>query len=268
MSFTSAAFAGALTASGSEFVAPSTGDFWTPLIGDGAFAFTRPMLVSLVAVAIIATFLFLGARRAAVVPTKSQFLVEFIYDFVRNGIARDMIGSKHFLRFLPLLLALFTFILANNLAGVIPFLQNPPTGRIAFPLALVLVVYLAYHYVGLKQHGVGGYLKTMVPGGLPAWIVPFIFLIEFVTKFLIQPMTLTLRLFGNMLAGHMTLVLFILGGEFLLFSAPGALKAAGIAAYGGAFLMTCFEMLIQFLQAYVFTLLTASYISSSLEEAH
>lgn len=270
MSFTSVAlaFAEAVPAAGDTFTPPSPADFWQPMFGSGAWAFTRPMAVSLIITVIVAAWLLIASARASAVPTKGQFYLEYVYNFVRNDIARDMIGSKHFRPFLPLLLALFTFILFNNLAGVIPPFQNPPTARIGFPIALVLVVYLTYHYVGLRKHGVGGYFKSMVPSGLPGWIVPFIFLIEAITKFAVQPLTLTLRLFGNMMAGHMVLVLFILGGEFLLFHGDGILKAAGIASFAGGVLMTVFEMLIQFLQAYVFTLLTASYIGSSLSDEH
>lgn len=270
MSFTSVALAvaGAVPAAGDTYVPPSPADFWQPMFGTGAWAFTRPMAVSLVITLIVAVWVLVATRRAAAVPTKGQYYFEYVYNFVRNDVARDMIGSKNYRPFLPLILALFLFILFNNFAGVIPFLQNPPTARIGFPIALVAVVYLVYHYVGIKKHGLGGYFKAMIPAGLPGWIVPFIFLIEAITKFAVQPLTLTLRLFGNMLAGHMVLVLFILGGEFLLLHGDGILKAAGIASFAGGVLMTVFELLIQFLQAYVFVLLTASYIADSLSDEH
>lgn len=271
LAHTATALSGWMTASGEGggFTPPSPSDFWYPLFGtSGQWAFTRPMLVALCVTALTMLALWFVTRRAAVVPTKGQFAFEFIYDFVRNGIGRDMIGSKHFRRFVPLLLALFLFIWVNNLAGVIPPFQNPTTARIGFPIALTLVTYLVYHWVGVQKHGLGGYFKNLVPGGLPPAIVPAIFVLEFVTKFITQPMTLALRLFGNMFAGHMLLVLFILGGEFLLFSGNFFLGVAGVASYLMAILFTLFEILIQSLQAYVFTLLTASYISSSLEDGH
>lgn len=270
MSFTSVAMAsaGQVPAAGDTFTGPSPGDFWQPMFGAGAWAFTRPMGVSLILTILLAVWLVAATRRAAPVPTKGQHYVEYIYNFVRNDIGRDMIGSKDFRPFTPLLFALFTFILVHNLAGITPPFQNPPTARIGFALALVMVVYLVYHYVGFRKHGVGGYFKSMVPSGLPGWIFPFILIIEAATKFFIQPLTLTLRLFGNMFAGHMVLVLFILGGEFLLFHGQGLMKLASIASFSGGVLMTVFEILIQFLQAYVFTLLTASYIGASLAEDH
>ncbi|WP_168583453.1 F0F1 ATP synthase subunit A [Gephyromycinifex aptenodytis] len=257
------------TASGEGgYTPPSPDDFWQPLWGEGILTFTRPMALYLIAAVVVGGYLLWSTSRASIVPTRKQFYVEKIYDFVRNDIGRDMIGSAHFKRFMPLLFTLFTFIFLNNLMGVIPFFQNPPMARIGFPIALTLVVYVVYHWVGLQKHGVGGYFKHMVPPGLPVWIAPFIFAIEFITYFITRPLTLALRLFGNMLAGHMVLVLFILGGEFLLLHGDGLMKGAGIASLIMGVLMTMFEILIQFLQAYVFTLLTASYIGSALADDH
>lgn len=270
MSFTSAAvsFAGALPAVDDTFVGPSPEDFWQPLVGEGAWAFTRPMALSLIAAIILLVWLIPVAARAKVVPSKAQFVVEGFYTFVRNGIARDMIGSREGLKYVPLLFSLFMFILLNNLFGVIPPFQNPPTARIGITVALALIVYVTYHAAGLRKHGLGGYLKTFVPGGVPVFIAPLVFVIEALSKLIIQPLTLALRLFGNMMAGHMALVLFILGGEYLLFHGDGLLKLAGVGAFLGATLFTVFEILIQVLQAYVFTLLSASYISSAIAEEH
>lgn len=250
------------------FTPPNPTDFWQPLIGSGAWAFTRPMALLLIAGLFVGGMTLWMSSGAAAVPSRKQYYLELLYDFVRNSIARDMIGGAHFKRFLPLLFALFTFILVNNLMGVIPPFQNPPMARIGFPIALTLVAYIAYHYVGLKRYGLFGYFKHMIPPGLPLWIAPVIFVLELITYFITRPLTLALRLFGNMFAGHMVLVLFILGGEFLLFHGEGLLKAAGVASLGMGVLMTVFELLIQFLQAYVFTLLTASYIATALADDH
>lgn len=271
MSFTSAAvaFVAALPAAGDTFVAPAPDDFWQPLIGDGMWAFTRPMALSIIASLILTVWLFGSTRNAAVVPTKAQYIVELFYNFVRNGIARDMIGSKEARRFTPILFSLFMFILLNNLFGAIPPFQNPPTARIGIAIALALIAYVTYHAAGISKHGPIGYLKTLVPGGVPIAIAPLIFVIEGLSKFVIQPATLALRLFGNMMAGHMALVLFILGGEFLLFHGSSImLQVSGVGALIGAGVFMVFEMFIQCLQAYVFTLLTATYIGSAIAEEH
>ncbi|MBW3084592.1 ATP synthase subunit a [Austwickia sp. TVS 96-490-7B] len=260
--------AGLLITDGGSFTPPEPSEFYQPLWGSGVLTVTRPMLVMTATFVILVAWMLWSLKGAAVVPTRRQHLFETVYNFVRNDIAKDMIGSHDFRRFMPLIFALFTFIALNNFMGVIPFFQNPPMARIGFPIGLVAIVYVTYHFAGVRKHGVAGYFGTLLPAGLPWWIKPVIFVLEFVSNFLVRPLTLTLRLFGNMMAGHMVLVLFVLGGEFLLLHGEGLLKLAGVASYMMAVLMTLFEMLVQFLQAYVFALLAASYIGSSLADEH
>ncbi|SNC61548.1 ATP synthase F0 subcomplex A subunit [Kytococcus aerolatus] len=250
-----------------EFHSPSTNDFWLPLFEVGGLEFTRGMLVIVLVTGLLVAWMLWAAKRAAVVPSKGMFVTEGIYNFARNDIARDLIGGQKFKPYLPLIFSLFVFVLVNNLLGVIPPVQMPTMSSIAFPLALTLVVYLTYHVAGIKQHGLVGYLKTFVPSGLPAPIVPVVFLLEFVSKTITQPLTLVLRLFGNMLAGHMALALFIMGGWFLVNSGP-LMAIAGAGSWIMGLLMTFFEILIQCLQAYVFTLLSASYIGAALADDH
>ncbi len=260
-----------LSASGEGgFEAPSPADFWQPLIGgDSHWALTRPMVLSVISLVFIAGWLLLATRKLSVVPTKGQWMTEGVYSMVRNGLARDIIGSRDFLRFVPLLFTMFTLILVNNLFGIVPFLQYPTMARIGFPMALALVVFVVYHIVGMRSMGVGNYFKHMVPAGLPKAIVPLIFFLELVTYFFTRPVTLALRLFGNMFAGHILLLLCALGGEHLLFGDTGlGLKATGVLVYAGGFVMTLFEGFVEFLQAYVFTLLSALYIAGSLADEH
>jgi F-type H+-transporting ATPase subunit a len=231
-------------------------------------AITRPAVVLLLSVGLIAWFLIATTKRAAIVPSKGQWVTESAYGFVRNGIARDIIGSKDFLRYVPLLFSIFVIILVNNLFGVIPPIQYPTMSRIGIPIALTLVVYVTYLYIGIKRVGVGAYFKNLVPGGLPGWIVPFIFVLEVITFFITRPLTLALRLFGNMFAGHLLLVLFITGGEYMLIHGGPGIKVAGVGSFIMAFVLTVFEMLIEFLQAYIFTLLAAMYIAGSLADEH
>src|SRR5690606_19128259 len=218
-------------------------------------------------VALLSWWLIATTRRASVVPGKGQAATEGVYNFVRNGIARDMIGSKDFLPFVPLLFTMFVLILANNWAGIIPPIQMPTMARIGFPIALTLVIYVVYHWIGVRKHGVAGYFKFMVPAGLPGWIKPAILFLEMLTFFITRPLTLALRLFGNMFAGHLLLVVFIIGG-WELFQAGGWLTAVSLPAAVMAFVMTVFEALVQFLQAYVFVLLAASYIGGALVDEH
>lgn len=254
------------------FVSPGVSSFWWPVIGSdtSAWTFTRPALVMLITVAILAWFYTSVAGKLSVVPSKRQWIAEQGYDFVRNTIARDVIGTKDFKPFLPLLFTIFTMILLNNIAGIFPFVQFPTMSRIAFPIVLTAIVYITYHAVGLKRkHGVVGYMKSLIPPGLPGWLKPIMFAIEFLTYFIIRPLTLALRLFGNMLAGHLMLLVFIFGGEYLLLHGSNiGLKGAGVLSLGFSIVMTFFELLVEFLQAFIFTLLSALYISDAVSEHH
>jgi F-type H+-transporting ATPase subunit a len=125
-----------------------------------------------------------------------------------------------------------------------------------------------YHAVGIRKNGLGGHLKHMIQPGLPKGIYVLIIPLELRTYFITRPLTLALRLFGNMFAGHMLLLLFITGGEYMLIHGGIGLKAAGVGSFGMAFVLTAFEGLIEFLQAYIFTLLAATYIAGSLADEH
>ncbi|MGL5829310.1 MAG: F0F1 ATP synthase subunit A [Angustibacter sp.] len=257
-----------LATEGEGFTPPSLADFWQPYVGEGAFALTRPMTLMVFSTVLIAVVMLLATKRLSVVPTKGQALTEGVYDLVRNSIGREILGSKDFLRFVPLLFSMFLLILVNNLFGVIPVLQYPTMARIGFPLALAVVVYVVYLAIGMRRKGVFGYLKGLLPPGIPWWLVPLFFFLEIVTFFVTRPATLTLRLFGNMFAGHMLLLLMALGGEHLLLHGGPLLKIASIGPFAMAFLLTIFELLVEFLQAYIFTLLAALYIAGSLADEH
>ena len=256
------------TAGGGGYQTPTTAEFYQPLWNEGPLAITRPSIVMVFSVGLIVWWLIATTKRAAIVPSKGQWVTEGIYGFIRNGVARDIIGTKDFLRFVPLLFSMFVLILVNNLFGVIPPVQFPTMSRIGFPIALTVVVYVVYHYIGIKRVGLRAYFANLVPGGLPGWIRPFIFFLEIITFFVTRPLTLALRLFGNMFAGHLLLLLFITGGEYLMLNGGIGLKIAGAGSFVMAFALTVFEMLIEFLQAYIFTLLAAMYIAGSLSDEH
>jgi F-type H+-transporting ATPase subunit a len=228
------------------------------------------MLLVVLSVAIIAAYFLLSSRKLSIVPGKGQFVAESIYDFSRNSITREQIGSKDFKPFIPLVLSLFTFVLVNNVFGVIPLLQFPTMSHFGFPLALsLLVVYPVYHFVGFKRHGFAGYLKHQtIPPGAPTFILPLLVPIEFVQKFVLNPLTLAIRVFAAMFAGHLILLVFTLGGEFLLLHAGGALKPVSVVAFLFAIAMTLLEAFIQVLQAYIFAILSASYIGAALASDH
>lgn len=251
----------------SDYEAPGVADFWQPLIGSGNFAITRACFVGLISVALISWFLLATTKKKALVPSRGQMATESVYGLVRNGIARDLIGSKEFLKFVPLLFSLFMLILVNNVFGVLPPFQFPTMSRIGFPIVLSLIVWVVFHVVGMRKHGFVGYWKSLVPAGLPVGMIGPIFVLELITDLFTRPVTLALRLFGNMFAGHILIVLFITGGYYMLTNG-GILTVAGGVTWIFAFIMTLFELLVEFLQAYVFTLLAALYIAGAVADEH
>jgi F-type H+-transporting ATPase subunit a len=264
-----------LAAEGGEeggFEAPTIAEFYPePLFEFSVlgieFSFTRITLILFIATAAIIALLMAAARRPTIVPSKLQYLGETGYSLVRDGIARDVVGPKG-LPFAPFLASLFFFILANNAMSIIPFFQISPNSKFAFPLVLAVIVWVLYNYLGIKEQGAGRYFKdAAVPPGVPIGALILVTPIELLQVFVIRPFTLAVRLFANMFAGHMLLVVFSLGAVYLL-TAGGFLPVFGVASFLMALIMTFFELLVIVLQAYVFTVLTATYLNGALEPAH
>jgi F-type H+-transporting ATPase subunit a len=226
------------------------------------------MLIIVLATVFIAAFFYAASRRQALVPGKLQYLGEQIYGFVRNGIVFDAIGAKEGKRYVPYIATTFLFILVLNISGIIPVLQFPATAKIGIPLFLAVIAWVIFLSVGIRRQGFIGYFKNMMfPPGVP-WPVYFLLApLEFFSTVIIRPATLTLRLSMNMFAGHIVLLLCILGGEYLL-GEGGALAAFSPIAFLSGLVLTFFEGFIQFLQAYVFALLTALYIGGAMVEEH
>ena len=248
------------------FPAPSLDSFnFKAIFTIGGIGFYKPELLALICTALVVWFFWAAFSKPKVVPTGIQNVGELGYLFVRDQIARPMIGKKGD-NFMPFLVSLFFFVWALNLMEVIPIAQLPATSFIAFPASLMLMTYVTYWYQAIKNQGFFGFLKNIVPGGVPWWVLPLLVLIEIARVFLIQPFTLMVRLFGNMFAGHMLLLTFTLATWYLASATPSALFAAGSAVM--VVVLTAFEMFIQGLQAYIFTLLTAQYIGEGIEAAH
>jgi F-type H+-transporting ATPase subunit a len=218
------------------------------------------------AVALIIIFFLVAYRRPKLVPGRMQWLAESIYGFGRDTVAREVIGVEG-LRFAPYLTTLFCFILVTNVFGVIPFLQISPNSHIAFPMVLAAISYAMFLYLGFRRHGFLGYFKhSLFIPGVP-WPMYFLLVpIEFASTFLLRPFTLALRLFANMFAGHVILLVFTLGGFVLISAQTVFLRPISILSWAMAILLTLFELMIAALQAYVFALLTASYVQGSLAE--
>jgi F-type H+-transporting ATPase subunit a len=247
---------------------PSVEDFFPPPLVSGAGAWlTKFTLLVWVAVAALIIFFLLAYRNPRLVPTKAQWLAESIYGFVRDGLSREVIGHEG-LRFAPYLASLFVFLMVTNVFGIIPFIQISPNSHIAFPIILAIISYVMFIYLGIRKHGLGPYLKlTLIPPA-PAYVLPLVIPIEFFSTFVLRPITLSLRLFANMFAGHILLLVFTLGGFVLLAVNNVLVKPIGVVSWLMAIVLTFFELLVALLQAYVFVILTAAYIQGSLAEEH
>lgn len=257
---------------GEGYHAPGPAEFFLPdVFGGDQVLLTKSSLLLVLAAVIVFVLFLVAASKRALVPSKLQFAGEAAYGFVRDGIARDVIGGKDFIKYVPLLVTTFFFVLVNNLYGLVPFLQFSSFSRAGFAYGLAALVWLTYIGVGIRKHGPVHFLKNQtVPSGVPNWILPLLIPLEFLSNLIIRPVTLSLRLFANMFAGHLLILLFSTGASYLLTNEGNNVvqRVAGVASFVLGFLVGFLEFIVALLQAYVFTLLTATYISTSLAADH
>ena len=237
---------------------------WPTIFGDGAFAVNKVVLLIWLATAIVLLFFFAASRKRSLVPTGVQNLGESVVDFSHDNIIMQTMGPDGMV-FAPFLMTLFTFIFVCNIFGIIPGIQMPVNARIALPAFMAIVVWLIYMFMGLWKQGPIGYFKNMMfPPGVP-WPIYFLLSpIELISGVIIRPFALAIRLFANLLAGHLILVSFAV-------LATALFESTVIGAIGpGALLigLTGFELLVAFLQAYIFTILAAVFIGGAMHPEH
>jgi F-type H+-transporting ATPase subunit a len=254
------------------FEPPTTKDFvwgcWGPSLKIGSLSFCMNFINFLVLFGLVLfiAFFFFGLRRAKIVPGKMQTLSEMGIQLVRENIAFPMLGTDSD-RFLPLLATFFFAIFFWNIFEVVPGINFSSNSRVAFPLVMAIISWVTYNAVGVAKHGFGGYLRHVCfPPGAPLWLYPLLVPIEFITQIVIRPITLAVRLWANFMAGHFLLAVFFLGtiamlqGGFTIIFAPFSF-AIGVALVG-------FEIFVSGLQAFIFAILTASYIGGAMAEEH
>ena len=231
-------------------------------IGDLDLSFTNSSLFMVATVGIASAFIWYAAERRDVVPGRLQSMAEMSYEFVADML-RDGAGREG-MRFFPLVFSLFMFVLVANLLGMFPYFFTV-TSHIIVTFALAMLVIGTVVVYGFMKHGLG-FLKLFVPEGVPGILVPLVVAIE-VISFLSRPISLSVRLFANMLAGHITLKVF---AGFIV-----SLGTLGVAGVLGAILpllmtvaLTALEFLVAFLQAYVFAVLTCMYLNDALHPSH
>lgn len=232
------------------------------VIGNAEFGLTQYILWMIICWIITLAVVILVGRKLTLIPT-NKFIntVEYGYQFVRNDMGEGVIGHG-FKKHVPFLATLFFFILISNFVGLIPGCKTP-TGTISVTWALATLSFLYFNWCGIKAHGGLGYIKSIAPSGLPAPMVPIIWFFELISLIL-RWLTLAVRLYGNMFAGHMVLGIFALAtGIFLTTGIEAMSPTAGISVAWFALLLVMYalETLVAFLQAYVFTVLTSVYIS-------
>ena len=223
-----------------------------------------------VAAALIGTIVFLlaGNKDHKTAPKGVRNFAEMIVEFIENGIVMQTMGRDG-LGWTPFLMSTFVFIYLCNVPGIIPFLQMPATARMALPMFLSLLVWVVFIGTGFKHQGLGYLKNSLFPPGVPKALYILVTPIEFISTFLVRPFSLTVRLFANMLAGHILLVTFALLSE-ALFQAEGnpGLIPVGVLPLFMLMFLTGFEVLVAFLQAYIFTILTAVYIGGAAHPEH
>ncbi|MEG2477086.1 F0F1 ATP synthase subunit A [Gordonibacter sp.] len=234
----------------------------TFVFGSAPFGMTQYVLWMIICFVITLIVVMTAAKRLTLVPTnKFAHMVEYGYEFVKKDMGESAIGhgyKKH----LPFLCTMFFFTLISNFVGLVPGFKTP-TGSLSITWALAAVSFIYFIFWGIKSKGLGGYLKSFAPSGLPIVMVPIVWFLELFSTVL-RVLTLAVRLYGNMFAGHMVLGIFALLTTVFIES---AIQGAGVAVGGISiawmlflFAMYALEILVAFLQAYVFTILSAVYI--------
>jgi F-type H+-transporting ATPase subunit a len=236
---------------------------WIPIeIGGLDFSFTNSSAFMVATAVAAGAFLFVTTSSRGLIPGRLQSVSEMSYEFVANML-RDAAGSQG-MRFFPLVFSLFMFVLVANLIGLFPYFFTV-TSHIIVTFALALLVIGTVVVYGFWKHGFK-FLNLFVPQGVPGILVPLVVLIE-VISFLSRPISLSVRLFANMLAGHITLKVF--AGFVTSLSALGAVGIAGsILPLAMTVAITALEFLVAFLQAYVFAVLTCMYLNDALHPGH
>ena len=231
--------------------------------------FNKIALIAVLAV-VISSLIFLLASRgdATEAPKGARNLAEMIVEFVENNIIMQTMG-KDGLAWTPFLMSLFLFVYLCNVPGIIPFFQMPATARMAVPLFLALLVWVVFNATGFKHQGPAGYFKSVLfPPGMPKPLYVLVTPIEFISTFLVRPFSLAVRLYANMLAGHILLVTFALLSEALFQAKDKILIPVGILPFFMLLFLTSFEVLVAFLQAYIFAMLAAVYIGGAAHPEH
>lgn len=231
-------------------------------IGGLDVTFTNSSLMMVIVVSLVVLFMSGGMRKNALVPGRWQMMVEMTYELVANMVKENV--GKEGKAYFPFIFTLFMFVLGCNLLGMVPY-SFTVTSHIIVTFALAAVVFVGVTLIGFFKHGFG-YLRLFVPAGAPLWLLPLIVVIE-LTSYLVRPISLSVRLFANMLAGHLMMKIF--AGFVVGLGSLGVLGVFGAAIpFTVNVLLTGLEFLVAALQAYVFAILTCIYLNDAMHPSH
>ena len=235
---------------------------WEIIFWGDTFGVNKVVLLMWLSVALVLGFYLIASRRQQLVPTGVQNVAESAVDFIQNGIILQTIGEDG-LKYTPYLLTIFSFVFVCNIWEIIPVAQMPVNARIALPAFMTAIVFFQYHIIGFMRQGFFTYWKNILfPPGVPKALYILVSPIELVTDMFSRPLSLAVRLFANMLAGHLLLITFAVISATLF-----AIQWQVVILPFSAFLLialTGFEVLVAFLQAFIFTILTAVYIGGAM----
>ena len=222
-------------------------------IGNYNFSFTNSALYMVIATALIIIFMLKATSRKLLIPSRTQMIAESIYNFIYNLI--DGSTGAEGKKFMPLVFSIFTFILLCNCLGMTPY-SFTATSQVAVTLSIAMMCFLIITIYAIVRNGFGGFIHMFLPSGVPIWMAPVIFIIE-LFSFLIRPITLSVRLFANMVAGHV--LLKVIAGFIISLGILGALP------FLFSIVMTGFELFVAVLQAYIFSILVCAYLSETMK---
>ena len=243
---------------------------WKPVLFGGTdFALNKTGIMVLVSMVICLTIFLIGGRKRALVPTGLQNVAESGYLAIESQIAVEVMGAEEGKKWTPFLASMFFYILFINIWSIIPGIQFPATARIALPGLLAIIVWVVFIGAGFKAQGPLYIFKNITPPGVPKPLYILVIPIEFISKYLVRPFSLAVRLFANMVAGHVLLTVFAVMCIELMKHNSGPYQIAFVPLpFFGLLFMTAFEVLVALLQAYIFTILTAVYIGESVHPEH
>jgi F-type H+-transporting ATPase subunit a len=244
---------------------------WKGIVSDHTIlAFNKTALMAFVSTAICIGIFAFGARKRALVPVGLQNVAEIGYELMEENVSLQTVGPEESKKWTPYFATLFFWIFFINIWEIVPGIQFPATGRLAIPLFLALLTWVIFIAVGFKHQGKGYIWKAINPAGVPFALKFLVVPIEFFSIFLMRPFSLAIRLFANMVAGHVLLTIFaIMTNELLIVHNSGWYQAVfSPLPFVGLVAFTAFEVLVAVLQAYIFTILTAVYVAEALHPEH